>query len=314
MSTQAIRFDEPGGHLLALLVTDQQGREIASTLPVRVVGGEALSAEIRGLPETAKPRDEVSVSMEIRGGVMVVNGQKAGYTVRVDWGDGGEPAVMNHVGTDSTPAQGATIQLTHSFAKTGDYTVRVQATDATHTFARDSRQITIEDAEEAKPLTAPTASGPNAAPKGLGISVSTEQDTPVDITLSGTDPDGDDLTYRVVRDPANGTLTGSPPLLTYTPNPGFWGNDNLAYKVNDGRVDSLQAFVSIRVTRVVRWIRDGAPIVNSGKAPLEFYGGGVTPDYFGEARYAGKSLEYEVSANAISMHERRVSRKGCAAL
>jgi len=81
--------------------------------------------------------------------------------------------------------------------------------------------------------------------------VVTEQDTPVDITLTGSDPDGDPLTFTVLTDPANGTLSGAAPNLTYTPDPAFSGTDSFTFKVNDGLLDSAAATVSITVTPAV---------------------------------------------------------------
>jgi len=43
------------------------------------------------------------------------------------------------------------------------------------------------------------------------------QETPIDITLTGSDEDGDDLCYETVTDPADGILSGTAPNVTYTP-------------------------------------------------------------------------------------------------
>ena len=61
------------------------------------------------------------------------------------------------------------------------------------------------------------------------------------------DPDGNALTYAVVAQPQHGTLSGTAPNLTYTPTPGYYGPDSFTFKVNDGRLDSLSATVSITV-------------------------------------------------------------------
>ena len=39
------------------------------------------------------------------------------------------------------------------------------------------------------------------------------------IVLTGSDPDGDALTFALATGPAHGTLSGTPPDLTYTPAP-----------------------------------------------------------------------------------------------
>jgi len=70
------------------------------------------------------------------------------------------------------------------------------------------------------------------------------------ITLTGSDVDGDTLNYIVETQPPNGTLSGSAPNLTYTPNGGYSGDDSFTFKVNDGSVDSPPATVSLTITIV----------------------------------------------------------------
>jgi hypothetical protein len=67
------------------------------------------------------------------------------------------------------------------------------------------------------------------------------------VTLSGTDPNGLPLTYRVTTIPAHGSLSGTAPNLTYTPANNYYGSDSFAYVVNDGPFDSAPATVSISV-------------------------------------------------------------------
>ena len=78
-------------------------------------------------------------------------------------------------------------------------------------------------------------------------SVATDEDTAVAITLSGSDIDGDPLTFAVTGGPANGVLSGTAPNLTYTPNNGFFGGDGFTFVTNDGTVDSAEATVTIAV-------------------------------------------------------------------
>ena len=87
----------------------------------------------------------------------------------------------------------------------------------------------------------------NTPPVADDQSVATDEDTAVSITLTASDVDNDPLTYSVVEDPANGSLSGTPPNLTYTPDPNFNGSDSFTFKANDGEVDSNIATVSITV-------------------------------------------------------------------
>jgi uncharacterized delta-60 repeat protein len=90
----------------------------------------------------------------------------------------------------------------------------------------------------------------NRAPVADDQSVSTDEDTPVGITLTGSDPDGDSLTYSVESQPTHGSLSGTAPDLTYTPEANYYGADSFSFKVNDGQVDSGEATVSITVNSV----------------------------------------------------------------
>ena len=77
--------------------------------------------------------------------------------------------------------------------------------------------------------------------------MTTGQDTPVDVTLSATDVDGNDLTYSVVEQPVHGTLSGSGPDLIYTPAPGYSGPDTFTFTAKDEQFDSNTATVTITV-------------------------------------------------------------------
>lgn len=87
----------------------------------------------------------------------------------------------------------------------------------------------------------------NRAPVATQQSVSTNQDTALGVMLAGTDPDGDSLQYSIVATPAHGTLTGTPPNITYTPAAGYSGSDSFSFRVNDGTASSPVATVSITV-------------------------------------------------------------------
>jgi len=78
--------------------------------------------------------------------------------------------------------------------------------------------------------------------------VTTAEDTPVPLPLDVRDPEGDPVTFRVVRDPARGRLSGEPPAFVYTPNPDVTGEDTLAVVANDGHHDSQEASVRVRIT------------------------------------------------------------------
>ncbi len=77
----------------------------------------------------------------------------------------------------------------------------------------------------------------NDRPVAIDDAAVTEADSPVTIqvTANDTDVDGDPLTVGLVTSPANGAIAvNGDGTLTYTPNPGFTGNDSLTYEISDG--------------------------------------------------------------------------------
>ncbi|MDF7799095.1 Ig-like domain-containing protein [Pontiellaceae bacterium B1224] len=74
------------------------------------------------------------------------------------------------------------------------------------------------------------------------------EDHSLALTLSGFDIDDDPLTYSISASPAHGTLSGTAPDLTYTPDADYAESDAFTYIVNDGIENSLKATVMIAVT------------------------------------------------------------------
>lgn len=89
----------------------------------------------------------------------------------------------------------------------------------------------------------------NTAPEAGDQSLSTDENTALDITLSGSDADDDALTYAITGQPANGVLTGTSPNLTYIPATNYEGSDSFRFIVSDGTDDSAEAIVNITVDK-----------------------------------------------------------------
>jgi hypothetical protein len=104
-----------------------------------------------------------------------------------------------------------------------------------------------------------TATPPPTPPEADDQAVVTDENTPVDIILTASDINGDPLTFSIVDPPSDGTLTGPPPDVTYTPDPFFNGSDGFTFIANDGGFDSNIATVSITVASV-----DQAPTADAG--------------------------------------------------
>ncbi|MCX7563399.1 Ig-like domain-containing protein [Xanthomonadaceae bacterium XH05] len=90
----------------------------------------------------------------------------------------------------------------------------------------------------------------NFSPTADGKSVTTLEDTPIGIVLTGSDPEGDPLTFQVASGPSHGSLSGVAPNLTYTPAADYFGSDSFTYTANDGTTSSAPATVSISITAV----------------------------------------------------------------
>jgi alpha-tubulin suppressor-like RCC1 family protein len=89
----------------------------------------------------------------------------------------------------------------------------------------------------------------NRLPVASGQTVSTPEDTPRAITLVATDADGDPLSWTLGT-PGHGTLSGTAPNLTYTPNANWFGTDTFTFQVNDGMTSSNTATVTVNVGAV----------------------------------------------------------------
>lgn len=89
----------------------------------------------------------------------------------------------------------------------------------------------------------------NAPPSFNSVTVSTLQNTPVDVCLSITDPENEDFTISVVSgSPANGSATINPPnCLTYSPNTGFLGTDQISIQVCDVNGNCSVGTVTVNV-------------------------------------------------------------------
>ena len=98
----------------------------------------------------------------------------------------------------------------------------------------------------------------NAPPVADDHVVTTNEDTSVDIVLSGSDAEGGPLTFIVVSDPEHGKLVGTVPNMTYVPDSDYGGPDSFTYMAEDGRVYSNVATVTITVNA----LNDAPRVVN----------------------------------------------------
>ena len=120
-----------------------------------------------------------------------------------------------------------------NFEIKNSYTVRIQVTDQGGLSYQESFIITIINVNE--------------APTAFDQSVETDEDTPLNITLTGSDPDGNSLLFAVIALPTHGTLSGTAPNLVYTPHLDYVGMDSLTFKASDSELVSNIATITIEV-------------------------------------------------------------------
>jgi hypothetical protein len=90
----------------------------------------------------------------------------------------------------------------------------------------------------------------NTRPTANSQSRTLGEDTTRAITLSGSDADGQTLTYAVQTGPTNGSLTGTPPTVTYRPITNYFGTDSFSFQAFDGMTNSPLGIVSLTITQV----------------------------------------------------------------
>ncbi|MDY6935148.1 MAG: Ig-like domain-containing protein [Spirochaetota bacterium] len=89
----------------------------------------------------------------------------------------------------------------------------------------------------------------NVPPVADSQSVTTSEDTSVEITLTASDANNDPLGWHY-GNPQHGDLSGTTPNLTYTPDPNYSGDDSFTFYVDDGIENSNTATVNIDIEEV----------------------------------------------------------------
>ncbi|MBW1819660.1 MAG: PASTA domain-containing protein, partial [Deltaproteobacteria bacterium] len=130
----------------------------------------------------------------------------------------------------------------------------------------------------------------NVQPSAHAQSISTNEDTAVQVNLTGSDADGDPLSFQVVSSPAHGVMTGTAPALTYTPDADVNGTVQFTFLVNDGWVDSEPATVTI----VINPIND-VPVAHAGPDQAVFKRDTVVLDGSNSSDIEGDALTYQWS-------------------
>jgi hypothetical protein len=211
---------------------DQEGNFTAGNMP----GDFTVTAAADAISDTATVTVSVSAPVADAGGPYT---GAQGTFIALDGSGSSDPDddITSYdwdLDGDGVFADASGITPTYASARAGVFTIGLR----------------VSDAKGASDTATTTVTVINLAPTAISQSVSTAEDTLVPVILSGSDPGGDPLTCAVVVPPANGTLNGVEPDVTYTPSPDFNGTDSFSYVVNDGELNSQPAIVSITVSAV----------------------------------------------------------------
>jgi uncharacterized protein YdeI (BOF family) len=168
---------------------------------------------------------------------------------------------------DALRVVGFTQAANGSVVLNGDETIRYQA--AVGFTGPDGFAYTIADAGGAT-ATATVSVQVNDVPDvpvAENQEVETEEDTAVAIALVASDADGDLLTFRIQRPPANGSLRGTPPDVSYLPDADYNGPDRFIFAADDGKggIDTGTVSIEVRPADDVPVAADDEAVTDEGR-------------------------------------------------
>lgn len=122
-------------------------------------------------------------------------------------------------------------------------------------FGSDSFEFYVTDGDlesgvSTVSITVNEVEDPNTAPTVSNASYSVNENASLSRTLTGSDVDGDSLTFRIVSQPSNGTVTLNENTGAFTYTPSAAGTVTFTYVANDGEQDSNVGTVTITVQEV----------------------------------------------------------------
>lgn len=182
--------------------------------------------------QSASTAEDTPVTLTLQG--FQANNNTLTFTIT----GGPSSGSLGTIGTTSCSNGICTADVTYS--PTGDYNGSDSFTFKVNDGTNDSGQSTFTL----------TINPVNDTPIANAQSVSTDGNTPVNITLTGSDvetPAGN-LTFTVTSGPSVGTLSGTAPNLTYTPGTNACGGDSFKFTVTDTGDGSSAALTSSEAT------------------------------------------------------------------
>ncbi|MGE9270633.1 MAG: LamG-like jellyroll fold domain-containing protein [Verrucomicrobiales bacterium] len=209
------------------IVVDDYGDNYGNTVWINLMGDPTLRAFMPAPPEAVTAREQ--------GGTVLLNWEGSpsasieGYRVYRAPGAGapfvalnGGALVSGTTYTDSSPIEGA------------HYMIRAQRLETVHagSFYNLSQGA--------------FAAVGNQAPEAPELNLTTPSGIPLQITLAGSDCDGDALLLSRTSEASHGRLDGTGATMLYTPDTDFYGVDQFTYSVWDGTTEAY-GVVNIQV-------------------------------------------------------------------
>jgi hypothetical protein len=156
---------------------------------------------------------------------------------------------------------GASVQTAPAHGTLTGPTSSLTYTPAANYHGPDSFTFVVNDGHA---ISAPATVSINVAsvndlPVAVAMQRSLNEDTPQSITLLATDDDGDPLSFAIQGLPQHGTLSGTPPNMTYTPAANYNGSDSFTYTASDGVATSAPVTVTLSIAAV-----NDAPVALDG--------------------------------------------------
>lgn len=134
----------------------------------------------------------------------------------------------------------------------------------------------LADAKCATGVVNVTVNPVNDAPSANSQSVTTDSNTPVGITLTGSDLETANLVFEVTVNPVHGSLSGSGSNLIYSPNTNHSGPDNFQFTVRDSGDGTAPALTSAPATISITVNDTVAPTINAPANVTVNTGAGAT--------------------------------------
>jgi hypothetical protein len=156
---------------------------------------------------------------QLNASVTDLSGGETAYSWRMVHGPSEVTFSSNHASTSASPTA-------HFGNVPGRYLFEVKAWDSRNlTEVTGTVAVELRDSSGSLPVNAPPSAG--------ALSISALQAIPAPVKLTGKDPEGYALLYEIISPPANGTLSGIAPDLTYLSGFRFTGPDSFTYRVMD---------------------------------------------------------------------------------